>query len=296
MAQNLMERLKAAMSPRARVADTATLLEDLKAEQARLTGARDQASAESIDFALSEDDREEAAAKAGRLDRTIKGLDAEIARVAAKLEERRSDEARKAVEAEKSAALTERDEIAARFAERAPAMMADLTAMLIEIKANAERMKRAGVHEADAELTARGIPATGYMQSTPVARFIEMRIPTWAGHGRMWPIVANPAAGYNFDYGAQMQKAREDRAREEREKAEAAAKFAAENGKYRITVESSGNMYDDVVRFPPELVSRDIPAALGCWDFREIVIPHTVAEKLAKVPRVNVKRLDGGKK
>lgn len=39
MAQNLIERLKAAMSPRARVADTATLLEDLKAEQMRLTAS-----------------------------------------------------------------------------------------------------------------------------------------------------------------------------------------------------------------------------------------------------------------
>lgn len=89
MARNLMERLKAAMSPHARVKDTAGLFDDLKAEQQRLTVSRDQAAADSVDFTLSEDDREETAAKAGRLDRTIKGLEAEIAKVAALLEERR---------------------------------------------------------------------------------------------------------------------------------------------------------------------------------------------------------------
>jgi hypothetical protein len=295
MAQNLMERLKAAVSPRARVADTATLLDDLKAERDRLTVARDQASAESIDFALSEDDRDAAAAKAGRLDRTIKGLEAEIVKVAALLEERRSDDARKAREAEKRAALTERDEIAARFAERVPAMITELTGMLAEIKANADRMKLAGVYEADAELTARGIPATGHVQMTPVARFIEMKIPEWASHGRSWPVPErNTAVG--FDYGAQMQRAREERARIEREKAEAAAKFAAEHGTYEVTVTSGPGMYDGALRLPEELVSGNIPAAIGPWERKQLVIAHTVAEQLAKVPRLQVKRIDKGGK
>lgn len=294
MAQNLMERLKAAMSPRARVADTETLLADLKAEQARLGIARDQAAAESVDFTLSEDDREEAAAKAGRLDRTIKGLDAEIAKVATLLDERRSDEARRAKEAEKRAALTERDELAARFAERVPAMMTELTGLLAEVKANADRMKQSGVTEADAEIVARGIPANGYILMTPVARFTEVKIPEWAGLGRIWPregtfevLQAAAAAEAERDRN-RIIAGREKDAREQREKAEAAAKFAAEHGTYRIEVEYSVEHGDTVARIPEELVGGSIPATMGPWERRELVISHEVAAKLGAVPRFKV--------
>ena len=283
------------MSPRARVGDTETLLADLKAERARLGIARDQAAADSVDFTLSEDDREEAAAKAGRLDRTIKGLDAEIAKVAALLEERRSDEARRAKEAEKRAALTERDEIAARFAQRVPAITAELIELLKEVKANAERMKLAGVYEADAELVARSIPANGHVQATPVHRFIEMKIPAWENWDRAWPIAErNTAVGVHFDYGAALQKARDDKAKQEKEKAEAAAKFARENGRYEITA-LPNDTYDGIVRIPAELVTGNIPAAIGPWERRQPIIAHELAEKLAKVPGLSVKRLDGGK-
>lgn len=294
MAQNLQQRLIAAKKPHARVSDNEALLVDLQTEIERLGNARDSAAGESIDFALSDDDRDEAAAKAARLDRTIKALEAEIAEVAAHTEQRKGDDARKAVEAEKRAALTERDEIAAKFADRVPAIVAELVDLLGQVKANAERMKRSAVYEADAELVARGIPATGYVQSTPVAKFLEMRIPEWASHGRAWPIPErNTAVGVEFDYGAQMRKAREDRARAEREQAEAAAKFARENGRYEITVASVG-MYDETVRLPDELVTGNIPAAIGCWERKQLVISHEVAKKLAAVPRVQVKCLDKG--
>ncbi len=266
MAQNLMERLKAI--------------------------ARDQASAESIDFALGEDDREEAAAKAGRLDRTVKALDAEIARVAALLEERRSNEARRAVEAEKLAARTERDEIAATFAKRVPAITAELIALFTKVNDNAERLKRAGVHEADAEFIARGVPANGYVQMTPVARFTAMKIPAWSGLGRAWPVdhEAAMAASIADNYSEQLRKGREDAERREREKAEAAAKFAAENGTYRLSV--TGLRGDGIVHIPKELVTGQIPHALGCWDDRELVLAHTVADQLAKVPHLKVERIE----
>jgi len=297
MAQNLMERIKAAMSPRARVADTATLLEDLKAEQERLTIARDQASAESIDFALSEDDREEAAAKAGRLDRTVKALDAEIARIAAQLEERRSNEARRAVEAEKLAAITERDEIAATFAKRVPALTAELIALFSKVNANAERLKRAGVNEANAEWKARGVPGNGYLNNSPVQSFLTVKIPDFHGAGRAWPIdhEAAMAAAIANNYGEQLRKGREDREREEREKAEAAAKFAAENGTYRLSV--TGLTGDSIVHIPKELATGQIPHSLGGWEDRELVLAHAVAEQLAKVPHLKVELLaNGGKR
>lgn len=208
-----------------------------------------------------------------------------------------ADEARRAKEAEKRAALTERDEIAALFAQRVPRMTAEMVDLFKQVKVNAERMKAAGVYEADAELVARGIPATGHVQSTPVARFLEMKIPKWGSHGRAWPIPErNTAVGVEFDYGAALQRANDDRAREEREKAEAAAKFAQENGIYQITVTPSGNMYEGAYRIPEELVTGNVPAAIGAWERKQITIPHETAKKLAADPRLQVTRLDGGRK
>lgn len=295
MAGNLVERLKAALSPRARVTDTEKLLSDLKAEQARLTIAREQAAAESVDFALSEDDREDAAAKAGRLDRTIKGLDAEIAKVAALLEERRSDEARRAREAEKQAALTERDEIAARFAERVPAITAEMIELLKAVNANAERMKLAGLYEPNAELMARGIPS-GQVQMTQILRFTEMKIPAWASYDRAWPISKAEALGAMVpDLRAQMLQQREAAERKRAAEAEAKAKFAREHGRYEITAEPNSS-YDNVTRIPRELVIGDVPAAIGPWQRVQPIISHEIAAKLAKVPGLKVTRLDGGKK
>lgn len=298
MARNLMERLKAAMSPHARVKDTASLLDDLKAEQQRLTVSRDQVAADSVDFTLSEDDREEAAAKAGRLDRTIKGLEVEIAKIAALIEERRSDDARKAAEAEKRAAITERDEIAARFADRIPALTAEMIEIFKAVQANAERMRTAGAHEANAEFKARGVSGTGMLGVTPVMEFTKMKIPEFAGAARAWPVdTANAIASAQAStYGERIRKGREDEERAQQAKAEAAAKFAREHGRYRIEVEGGIEYGDTVARVPEELVSGNIPAAMGPWDRKELLLRHEVAEALGKAPRFKVTRLDGGKK
>lgn len=297
MAKNLQERLLAAKSPRARIADNEALLVDLKAEIERLGKARDAAAGESIDFALSDDDRDEAAAKGSRLDRTIKALEVEIAAVAAITERRRSDDARKARDAEKQAALAERDEIAARFAERVPAMMTELTGLLAEVKANAERMRLAGVHEANAEFVARGVPANGHIRATPVIEFTKLRIPEWCGPGRMWPADEwNTMVGAGIaQTDAMIAERRAQHEREQHEKAEAADKFAREHGTYRLTVSGEGDP-ERIVFIPKELVTGNIPAALGAWDFRQLVIAHTVAEQLAKVPHLSVERIDGGGK
>lgn len=294
MARNLQERLEAAKSPRARIADNEALIVDLKAEQERLEAARDQASAESVDFALSDADRDEAAAKAARLDRTIKSLEIEIAAVATLTEERRSDDARKAIEAEKRAALTERDEIAARFADRVPVLTAELLGIFEDVLKNQARMCAAGLNEANAEWHARGVPGNGYLSGVPVLPFVKLKIPEFNGAGRAWPI-DNERAMINRGAELTRQVRVDGRKRVENEaraKAEAAAEFAAEHGTYRFTVEASVEDPERIVRIPEELVTGNIPAALGCWDSRELVIPHTVAEQLAKVPHLKIARLD----
>lgn len=298
MARNLVERLAAAMSPRARIADNEGLLTDLKAERARLEIARDQAAAESVDFTLSEDDREEAAAKAGRLDRTIKGLEVEIAKIAALIEERRSDDARKAAEAEKRAAITERDEIAARFADRIPALTAEMIEIFKAVQANAERMRTAGAHEANAEFKARGVSGNGMLGVTPVMEFTKMKIPEFASAARAWPVDSfNAIMGARADQiHTSIVKGREEEERKAKAKAEAAAEYKRTHARYELTVEGGVGMNEEVVFIPEDLVGGNIPAAMGPWDRRQLVLSHEVAKALAAVPRLQVTRLDGGKK
>lgn len=297
MARNLQDRLAAAKKPHARVTDNEALIADLKAEQQRLEAAREQAAAESVDFALSEADRDEAAAKAGRIDRTIKALDREIAEVAALTEERRSDDARKAAEAEKRAALTERNEIASRFAERVPAITAELIEIFKAVKANAERMKQAGVYEANAEFKARGVSGNGMLGVTPVMEFTKMKIPEFAGAARAWPLdTYNAMMGARADQiHTSIVQGREDEERKVKAKAEAAAEYKRTHARYELTVEGGVGMNEEVVFIPEDLVGGNIPAAMGPWDRRQLVLSHEVAKALAAVPRLQVTRLDGRK-
>lgn len=190
MAKSLQERIATAKSPRARVPDNETLLIEMRAEVERLTLARDAAADQSTDFALDDDDRDQAAAKSARLDRTIKALEIEIGEVLEATDARKIDEARKAADAERSAALAERNAIAAKFADRVPALTAELIELFKLVQANEDRMRRAGVAEANAEMHARGIPAHGHIQMTPVSEFIKMNIPGFDRLGVAWPISA----------------------------------------------------------------------------------------------------------
>lgn len=286
MAKTLAERLIAAKSPRARINDNEALLADLKAEHARLTVARDQAAGESIDFALSDADRDEAATKAGRYERTAKGIETEIAGLAALIEERRDAEAEAKAEAERAATLAERDQLAEQFREAVPRLTGELIALFAAVKANRSRMQANRLNVPCAEAVARGVPQ--FLEiAGQASRFTDMRIPAFEGTGRSWP----PSETIDLsmlDVGAQMRRAREATEKREAEKAKAAAEFAASHGVYRLSTQFAD--YTPV----------DIPAALreraAILPFNvtnatrelEYTLPHTVAEELAKVGKLVV--------
>ncbi len=188
MVKSLNERLIAAKKPRARLTDNESLLADLKQEFERTSTARDTAAGESIDFALSEDDRETSACNAARCERTAKALCAEIAELESIIEEHRNSEARQKVEAERSAAISERDILAKRFAVRVPDLVKEFISLMIEVKANEQRLIASGAKALNAEFEARGIPGSGYMGPTPVPTFASMKIPQFSGSGRVWPV------------------------------------------------------------------------------------------------------------
>lgn len=296
MAKSLQERLASAReTDRTTIEQLARLIEDTRAESERLTAAHERTSADSIDFALSEDDREEAAANAGRYARSLAALAGAADELEAKLEAKRNSDAQRAKAAEKVAALTERDEIAAMFAERVPAVTAELIELFKAVEANEARMRAAGVHEANAEWHARGIAGNGLVGGlSPAMPFTKLKIPEFRGAGRAWPIDQSNAIAAKIvhNYGAQIRKGREEAEREDRKKAEAAAKFAREHGTYALSIDLIG---EHLVRLPEELVAGPLPAAIGSWEERRVTISHEVAKKLAAVPHLKVKRLDGGK-
>ena len=124
------------------------------------------------------------------MDRTIKALEIEIGEVLEATDARKIDEARKAADAERSAALAERNAIAAKFADRVPALTAELIELFKLVQANEDRMRCAGVAEANAEMHARGIPAHGHIQMMRAPQFIKMNIPGFDYLELAWPINA----------------------------------------------------------------------------------------------------------
>lgn len=290
MALTLTQRLTAAKKPHARLADNEKLLSDLKAEQEKLSEARDRAAAESVDFALSEGDRDEAAAKAGRYERTLKGLETEIAGLGIIIAEKRDSEAAQRAEAERAAIRDERDKLAAEFAEKVPSLVDQLTDLFARVNANAERLIAIGDRNGCAEAKARGL--SSFIDPFGPKQFTKMQIPDFHGRERIWPPI-EPVPAVAFDYAKQMEDARRKREQEAERKRKAAEKHAWTHGFYLI---QSKLMGEHTHRLPEEIVDAvpGLPATITTWsmpwrgDF-----PHALVEKLqAAEPGLTVSRLD----
>lgn len=188
MAKTLDERITSARSTdRITITDLKALIPEIRAEEERQRAKQAAAEIESCDLALSEADRDEAAATASRAGRLAKAYAEAAADLDIKLLAKKESEKRQAVEAERKAALAERDEIAAEFATFMPAAIAEMTKRFEAIQRNKERMKKVGLREQNAEGVARRIKGH-YIGYTPVAWYHEMKIPAWDGKGRAWPV------------------------------------------------------------------------------------------------------------
>jgi hypothetical protein len=287
MARTLAERVDAAKSPRARLADNEALLEDLKTEIIRLTEARDRAAGESIDFALGDEDRDEAAAKASRYERTIKALQVEIDNLAAANERRREGDSAKAREAEKAAIIAERDELAAQFKALVEPAVAAMLDLFPKIQANAERLATVGMRGLDAEVIARGVaPFRGV--AGDAESFLKMKIPNFSGTGRAWPVERRPIV--QFDIGAAKRQHAEAEERRRTASRKAAEEHARLYGRYHL----STNLVSEPVRLPAEIVDRtpNLWNAIADWQDWQGELAHADAEELRKVPHLIVTSLD----
>lgn len=201
------ERAAAAENDRrSRLSSIAELIEeggDL-VEQQRATLA--QATDDSVDFRLSEADREEAATRADKARRRIATLTAAVDALTVKLAERKASAKSKAADDERAAALAERADIAERFKAIIPEAVAAMAGLFTEVQANAARMKKAGLREPDAEACARGIKGH-YIGNSPVDWFTAMRIPNFSGKGRAWPVEKALTIGVSDEQAKQRAKA-----------------------------------------------------------------------------------------
>lgn len=223
MTQTLAQRIASFKgNPRVRDTDLEALIADAKDEQERLVASATAHDAESIDFALSDDDREEASRLAGSFQRAAAGLANEITALEQQLEDKRNSDKRKAEEAEEAARKARYDALVAKFRDRVPALVNELVGIFQELQAN-------GGGDA-IEADARGVPRT-FHNVGPIAQFLKMKIPAWNGCGHQWPPAApNPMALASEYHARAVARMHEDQRRE-------AARWA----RYHVSAPKNGN-------------------------------------------------------
>lgn len=189
MAKPFAERLATALKTNAQtVENLRDLIAETETERERQLKQQRLSEADAVDVLLNPGEQDAAAVQADRSRRMAQGYADALEKLREKLQIKLASETRKAAEAERAAALAEREEIAARFGEEVPKALAVLTGLFRDVQANAARMKEAGVHERDAEAEARDIAGNFTHGPTPVDSFVKMKIPAWSGPGRSWPL------------------------------------------------------------------------------------------------------------
>lgn len=190
MAKTVYERAASAQATdRVTISDLEALIPDLGAERERRKAAVNQATADSLNFALSTQERDEAAASAARAGRDVVALSAAIDALSAKLDAKRASASRKAREDERAAALAERDALAQIIATEWPEIEARIIELLSMVQNSDARMKSLQIYEHSAEAVARGL-ASGNSVSprVPVRRLTETKLPSFADpHQLAWP-------------------------------------------------------------------------------------------------------------
>lgn len=274
MAKTLSERL-ANVNGRISTTDLEQLIADVKSERDAQATQHVSHRANAINFKLAEADRDEAAQSAARAERNADALAVELDDLEAKLLDRRQSDKSAAVEAQRKAAVADRDALAERIKAEWPILSEGMMTLFEAIEANDAQLRAAGVNEANAEATARGIPGNWYRNSIPIKQFTKMQIPDWEGRQLAWPRPPVP-----FDMRAALQKSA----------AAIAAEMEANAPKYlwhRAHVTHGGSS-------PYHGQFRDGTVHLGqIWNGNmDIQITEQEAERLNSIPGIKVTKLD----
>lgn len=189
MAKSLSERIVSARSTdRITITDLEALISEIAAERDRCAGVLAQATADSIRFELSEEDRDEAAKNAECAKRNSLAMSAALEEMSAKLAAKKSSEDQRAKQAERDAVIAERDALASRIRNEWPKLEAAMVSLLHDIKENDANMARLRIFEASAEAVARNLPGNFRSAAGGFRRLIEAKLPSFANaHQLAWP-------------------------------------------------------------------------------------------------------------
>jgi hypothetical protein len=254
--------------PRARLSDLRRLMAEGEELQHQLEATYAQATADAVDFRLAQPDREAAELLSVQTARRSEAVQGALQALKAKLAACQSTEKQQAAEAERAAAIAERDDLAAQLAAVLEPLTATVPELLAQVRESKHRLKRAGLKLPDAELTARGL-ATEYPNGRPIFRFTEMRIPAWAGPGQAWPRGPIHSPGHS-NY---------DPAKAKAYRAEAIQRHRGNWGRYRVHPPASGGRIHFTERTPAAVPDR-IVGVHPEFEAIEANIDHSEAERL----------------
>ena len=191
MAQTLEQRLSSAsQSNRINLTDLEQLIGDTVAERDAQAAQHVSASAEAVNFRLAESDRDEAAKRAERASRNAAALDGAIVELETKLRVRRESDNRASIEAERTAAVNERNAVAERIRKEWPVMAGQIVSLFESIEASDARLAACGSKEPSAEAVARGCAANFYDHGYPIKRLTKIQLPELDSVNLAWPTTA----------------------------------------------------------------------------------------------------------
>lgn len=277
MAQPFDKRLATGLQTNAANVETLqALISETEAEREKQSAILERADAESIDPLLNESDRDAAAALAQRSGRMVRAYSDALKTLREKLEIKLESDARQAADAERAAALKERDELAKVFVEVVLDPIEKMIDVFELVRENTRRLEAAGVKgEADAEAKARNVPAHYYNGHAPIDRFVMMKIPGRHSGERQWPVDRAAIATRQRLYLQASDRAREAAAARRPEAIEARrAEEDKKFGSYRLSTSEAAQRFS----FVPRGASRQ--KTVRIWrDPLTVELRHTDAER-----------------
>lgn len=189
MAKTLSERFNAALGSNARAADVEALIPVVR--EALTAAERERAEHHRIAIDVRSDDATaDAAADAeSKATRRITRLSSQIDQLADRAKQIREDDADKAAEVERAAAIAERDELVADLKAEWPLMEAKMLAFILRIIISDKRV--GAPREASAEALARGCSPLFQYHGTHIDRLVDMQVPAFSD-GLPWTAWPRP--------------------------------------------------------------------------------------------------------
>jgi hypothetical protein len=173
--KQLDERIVDALTKHCTSLDTAAVQREAEDELSRVTAEADAADVASLSPLATAKDAHQLRAKAADLRFEADRLNAQVAALNARFTELRDAERRSAADAERAAAIAERDKLADDIAAQYPAIVWQMTDLVKRIVESDARLARSSVRET-AESIARKCPPNFYAIG-PISRLQDISLP-----------------------------------------------------------------------------------------------------------------------